>query len=87
MANAKNPNHALGRDVWWVVLPLHAFIHGAFVYLITGSLILGLAEVMIHSVVDLSKCYQRITFAQDQAIHLGCKVLWAILACTVPVLH
>ena len=40
---------------------------------------IGLAELVIHWFTDWAKCEKYIDFNQDQAIHYGCKVLWAIL--------
>lgn len=84
LSDAKNPNHALGKQGWPLMLFLHACIHGGFVFLITGSLILGGYEVIIHCVIDYLKCRNRITFMQDQCLHLFCKVAWAFLAMMVP---
>lgn len=77
MSDAKNPTHALGKLGWPMVLVLHGFIHGGFVFLITGSLVLGVCEVLIHCAIDYTKCQGKISFQTDQALHLGCKVLWA----------
>lgn len=57
----------------------HSGIQGAAVTLVTGSLWLGLAEWFIHTVTDELKVRGRTTFAQDQAIHVTCKVLWVAL--------
>jgi tellurite resistance protein len=50
------------------------------VYLVTGSTIMGLAELVIHAATDYANCDGRITSTQDQAIHYMCKILWAVLA-------
>jgi len=57
----------------------HVVIHGAMVWLITGSWQLGIAELLIHAGVDDAKCGGKLTFNQDQAIHLACKFAWALI--------
>lgn len=57
----------------------HAGIQGAGVFLVTGSLVLGLAEWMAHTAIDEAKCRGWTTFAQDQALHVACKALWLLI--------
>lgn len=93
IAQAKSPKTALGQIYWKWVLPLHALIHGGFVWLVTGliallitgsplwlfgtGLLLGLAETLVHGSVDQLKNYNKISFNTDQTLHVACKVLWA----------
>jgi len=60
-------------------LVAHAGIQGAAVYVVTGSVMLGLAEWAIHTATDEAKTRNWISFSQDQVIHVGCKVVWAVL--------
>lgn len=80
LSEAKNPNTEVGKVFWPYALSSHALIHGGFVFMITGSLILGLLETVIHAVTDWYKCKNKISLFTDQAIHYGCKVVWAVLA-------
>jgi hypothetical protein len=57
----------------------HSAIHGAAVLLVTGSLLLCVLETLAHTLIDESKVRGRISFATDQALHVGCKVLWLAL--------
>ena len=61
-------------------LAAHAIIHGGFVGIVTGSLWMGIAETIIHAITDDAKCRGKIGYHTDQAIHVGCKVLWAAIA-------
>lgn len=61
-------------------LVAHAGIHGAAVALVTGSVWLGFAEWIAHTVIDELKVKGRTSFATDQALHISCKVVWLILA-------
>lgn len=60
-------------------LVAHSGIQGAAVTLVTGSLWLGLAEWVAHIATDELKVRGRTTFAQDQTIHVACKVIWVVL--------
>ena len=78
MAREKSP----GADQtlnwrWWLMS--HASIHGLAVALLTGQPLLGLAETLLHAIIDWLKGKQRFSFTQDQILHLTCKVLWVLL--------
>lgn len=60
-------------------LVAHAGIQGAAVALVTGNVWLGLAEWTAHTAIDEAKVRGKTTFAQDQALHIACKVLWLVL--------
>jgi hypothetical protein len=59
---------------WW--LTAHAACHGLIVALITGVPLLGLAEWVLHWLIDWGKCRKRYNLGVDQGLHLACKVLW-----------
>jgi hypothetical protein len=80
LAEAKNRNTEIGKSIWGWALTSHAFIHGGAVAYVTGSIVLGMAEVVVHAVVDFLKCERKIGFHTDQIIHLVFKLLWAIIA-------
>lgn len=87
VAQAKNHTTALGKMYWKWVLPSHGLMHALPVYLITQSFALGLFELVAHCVIDYLKCAGKLTFNQDQLLHLGCKVLYvAALAMGLPFL-
>lgn len=79
LSEAKNRNTAVGKVFWPHALFAHSMIHGGFVYLLTGSLLLALAEVAIHAGTDWLKCENRISLNTDQGIHLSCKAVWATI--------
>lgn len=80
MSNAKNRLKPIPTVPWQTILASHAAIHGAAVALITGIWWLFLAEAIIHFITDDAKCQNKITFNQDQAIHLVCKAVWLLIA-------
>ncbi|WP_411868664.1 DUF3307 domain-containing protein [Vulcanococcus limneticus] len=59
---------------WWLVA--HAGIHGFLVGWITGLPLLGVAEWLVHSLIDIGKCRHLYRLPMDQALHLLCKVVW-----------
>ena len=59
---------------WYYWMLSHALVHGGFVYLITGSLVLGVVETVLHSIIDYSKCEHWIGIHVDQSLHILCKV-------------
>ena len=65
---------------WYQALGAHAAIHGGFVGVVTGMWWLGVAEFIAHAAIDDAKCMKRISFNQDQALHIVCKVLWCVIA-------
>lgn len=79
LAQAKNHTSPLSGVPWYQALAAHSAIHAGFVGLVTGSIALALAEFVIHAATDHAKCSGKISYNTDQAIHIGCKVLWVFL--------
>lgn len=80
----KNPDSAegrwLGRRAWIQGLLAHGSVHGLFVGLATGSLLLGILEAVIHAAIDFAKVKKLIGSATDQILHVFCKISWAAAA-------
>jgi len=71
-----------GRDVtlpWWWWLIGHASCQGLLVGLLTGVPLLGLAECLVHGLLDWGKCRLGYSLLFDQILHLICKVVWVAL--------
>lgn len=79
LAKGKNHKAPIPGIPWGHPLAAHSAIHAGFVGIITGSIWLGLAEFVIHAATDHAKCDGRISYNTDQAIHIGCKAVWAVL--------
>lgn len=79
LARGKNHTNPILGIPYYHCLFAHALIHAGMVYLVTHSILFAFLELAVHSVTDYAKCAGWISFNQDQAVHYGCKVLWAIL--------
>lgn len=64
---------------WYYWLSSHAMVHGLIVYLATQSLVLGLIEIVIHWLIDFSKCEDYLSFNQDQLLHIICKCAYCYI--------
>lgn len=65
---------------WFYVLSAHALIHGGLVYLITGNLVFGLVETVLHWTIDFFKCENIIGPHTDQITHIWWKIIYAGLS-------
>lgn len=82
--NRHNPPHGIPAGqkpvaVWFHYLTAHALIHSGFVWLITGSVWLGLAEFVAHWLIDFAKCENWTNPHQDQLLHIACKIIYVII--------
>lgn len=66
------------NEVWPYCLVFHSLIHGYFVYLFTGFVLLGLIETVLHTIIDFLKCEGFLDVHQDQWLHIICKVGYAV---------
>lgn len=72
--------HGPQQTVWPYVLTSHALVHGLAVFLATGSYLLGMAETVMHWLIDFGKCERWYGIHADQFWHLVCKAVWLFLA-------
>ena len=80
LAKAKNRHNPVPGVPWYWAMGAHTTIHAGFVFIITGSAALAVAELLIHWLVDDYKCAGWLSFDADQFIHLFCKAGWAAMA-------
>lgn len=66
------------RGIWIHALTAHSLIHSGMVWLLTGSLALGLVELVLHWVIDFGKCEKWMNFTVDQLLHVACKAGYAV---------
>ena len=63
-------------------LGIHCIIHAAGVLIVTSSLSLAILEFFFHMRIDSYKNKDQLSFGQDQALHIICKVAIALIYCT-----
>lgn len=69
---------------WYYWLTAHALLHGAAVGVIIKwsgaaydlAVVFGLAETILHWLIDLGKCEKLYSIHIDQGLHVLCKVAW-----------
>ena len=65
--------------VWLHALTAHSLIHSGAVWLITGSAVLAVVELVLHWLIDYAKCEGWTGFNTDQLLHYVCKLAYAML--------
>ncbi len=75
LADGKQPP----PSTWAYLMSAHCLIHAGFVWIITGSALLAIAEFVIHFVIDFVKCEGRTSFAVDQWLHIITKAAFVAL--------
>lgn len=83
LSKAKSRFKPIPSVPWYQAMGAHAIMHGGAVWLITGVWWLGLAEVVAHFTIDDGKCGRSIDFNTDQALHVTCKIAWAVIAWSI----
>lgn len=76
LSRAKNHRSPVEGVPWWMALAAHSIIHGGIVWAVTGSLLLGVVETLLHAYIDWSKCEGLLDFRQDQLLHALCKIMY-----------
>jgi len=64
---------------WPYWLTAHAIVHGAVVFYVTQSLMLGVAEIVLHWWIDYAKCESKLNISQDQMLHILCKFCYCVI--------
>jgi hypothetical protein len=78
LAKAKNAWAPIPEIDWRIAMAAHCAMHAGVVMLVTHSFIVAMAEFILHFGIDVLKCAGKTNFRQDQAMHVICKVAWAI---------
>ena len=74
----QSAQHPEGFPPWGIWLSAHALTHGGAATLACGDWTVGVLETALHAFIDHTKCEGRITFLQDQALHVLCKILYVL---------
>ena len=65
--------------VWPYFLTAHALIHAGTVWLITRNPWFAGAELVLHWLIDFSKCENWINPHHDQTLHVMCKIAYVLI--------
>lgn len=79
LARAKNHRNPIAGISPTICLIAHCLIQAGMVAYVTGRIWLGVAEFIAHGIIDWLKCDERITFTQDQTMHVLCKITWMFI--------
>lgn len=79
MARGKNWNTPVVGVPWYHLLAAHSVIHGGLAGIATGSVVIGVLETVMHFFIDSLKNRGITSIHSDQALHLACKIAWALL--------
>ena len=67
--------------LWIYLMSAHSLVHAFFVWLFTGSVLLGFIEFVIHWIIDALKCEGRTSFETDQWLHIITKAVYVVVIC------
>jgi hypothetical protein len=67
-------------SIWLTCMLVHCVTHAGAVWLITGSFLFGVIELVLHFIIDVLKCEGYTDFNMDQILHIACKVVYVIVA-------
>ena len=78
IAKQKNRREADNNSVWIVALTAHCIIQAGGVWLVSGSLLLGCVEFVMHMLIDMGKGENSFGLVTDQLLHLACKLAYVM---------
>ena len=79
LARGKNHINPIPGVPWYQCLIAHCFIQSGGVYVVTGRLDISIFEFGAHFIIDRFKCAGKLTFNQDQILHIFCKIMYTFL--------
>ena len=79
LAAAKNHRKPIPGVPWYQALMAHSAIQAGMVWFVTGKLGFAIIEFVLHAGIDWAKNNNSISFNQDQACHLLCKVAYVVI--------
>lgn len=79
IAKQKARRQADSDSVWIIALTAHCVIHAGGVWLVSGSLLLGGVELILHALIDIGKGEEKFGLVADQLLHLACKLAYCLV--------
>ncbi len=62
------------KGLWIHCLGAHCLIHAGIVWLITGRVLFGIIELVLHFIIDALKSEKKTTIHTDQILHVSCRI-------------
>jgi hypothetical protein len=78
LARVKQRRNASTTFEWFAALTAHSLIHAGAMWIVSGSILVGVIELLLHWVIDFGKGEGKYGYATDQALHLSCKVVYTV---------
>ncbi len=78
LARMKQRRNASTTFEWIAALTAHSLIHAGAMWIVSGSIIVGILELVLHWLIDLGKGEGKYGYATDQALHISCKVAYVV---------
>ena len=80
MAELKSPwaGHHNDYGPWWWWMIAHGLVNALGVLYVTQNVWLSVGEFVVHTALDIAKCYRWINTNTDQVGHLISKVVWSL---------
>jgi hypothetical protein len=79
LARQKVRKTASSQTDWLMALSAHSVLHAGGVWLLTGSLALGVTEFFLHWLIDLAKGEGKFGVLMDQSLHMLCKLAYVLI--------
>ena len=64
---------------WYYWMTSHALVHSGAVYILTGNIFIASIELILHWMIDFSKCEGWFGVDMDQLLHIVCKIFYCAL--------
>jgi len=79
LASKKIRSKADNFSEYIVALLAHSVIHAGAVWLVSGSLVLGMVEFVLHGIIDSAKGKGKYSILTDHILHLASKLSYVVV--------
>lgn len=76
---SQGKNSKISGVPWYQCMTAHCLIHAGAVTLVTGIWGFGVLEFVLHFMIDYMKVKGLTSFNEDQAMHVGCKLVYVTI--------
>ena len=79
LAKQKSRGTSSSTSEWLIALSAHCLIQAGGVWLVSGSAVFAAVELVLHGLIDIGKGERKFGIVTDQALHLLCKLAYALI--------